>query len=81
MDRQHQAKLRKKKREQKQASRHVTGERFTVEDDLEADAYRAAFLLRAADAMAFAVYSGIIDAEIVAAAKKARMLSDHQAAI
>ena len=43
---------------------------LTVEHDLEADEYRAAFLLRAADALAFAVYSGEIDKEVIAAAKR-----------
>jgi hypothetical protein len=32
-----------------------------LEMELEADEYRQAFLLRAADAMAFAVYSGEVD--------------------
>jgi hypothetical protein len=42
----------------------------TVEDELEPVEYRDAFLLRAADAMAFAVYSGPIDDEVIAAAKR-----------
>jgi ParB-like nuclease domain len=46
------------------------GEDLTVEDDLEPNEYREAFLLRAADAMAFAVYSGDVDQEVVEAAKR-----------
>jgi hypothetical protein len=42
----------------------------TGEDELEADEYRKAFLLRAADAMAFAVYSGEVDAEVIATAER-----------
>jgi hypothetical protein len=38
-----------------------TDDVLTVEDDLERDEYREAFLLRTADAMAFAVYSGNVD--------------------
>ena len=43
---------------------------ITVKDDLEANEYRKAFLLRAADAMAFAVYSGDVDVEVIAAAER-----------
>jgi hypothetical protein len=43
---------------------------LTVESDLEVSEYRQAFLLRAADALAFAVYSGPIDKEVIAAAER-----------
>jgi hypothetical protein len=43
---------------------------LTVEDDLERDEYREAFLLRAADCLAFAIYSGTVDDEVIAAAKR-----------
>jgi hypothetical protein len=43
---------------------------ITVEDELDQSEYREAFLLRAADAMAFAVYSGEVDKEVIAAAKR-----------
>ena len=43
---------------------------LTVEDDLERDEYREAFLLRAADCLAFAIYSGTVDHEIIAAAQR-----------
>jgi hypothetical protein len=52
------------------ACRAQKSEAITVEDDLEVDEYREAFLLRAADAMAFAVYSGEIDREVIAAAER-----------
>jgi hypothetical protein len=42
----------------------------TVEDDLEADEYREAFLLRAVDALTFAIYSGEVDQEVIAAAER-----------
>lgn len=70
LHRQRQAKYRNKKRKQKQQSGDVTEEVITVEDDLEADEYRESFILRTADAMAFAVYSGQVDREIVAAAER-----------
>jgi hypothetical protein len=41
---------------------------ITVEYDLEPDEFRPAFLLRAVDALASAVYSGPVDAEVIAAA-------------
>ena len=43
---------------------------ITIEDDLEPDEYRTSFLMRTADALAFAVYSGPIDNEVIAAAKR-----------
>jgi uncharacterized ParB-like nuclease family protein len=43
---------------------------ITVEDDLEPHEYRSAFLLRAADCLAFVTYSGAVDDEIVTAAKR-----------
>jgi hypothetical protein len=43
---------------------------LTVEDDLERDEYREAFLLRTADCLSFAVYSGTVDQEVIAAAKR-----------
>jgi hypothetical protein len=42
----------------------------TVEDELYPDEYRKAFILRTRDAMSFAVYSGEVDAEVIAAAKR-----------
>jgi hypothetical protein len=52
------------------ARREKVTEKLTVEDELEADEYREAFLLRAADAVVFAVYSGQVDSEVIAAAKR-----------
>jgi hypothetical protein len=49
---------------------YATTEELTVEDDLEVGEYREAFLLRAADALAFAVYSGEVDQEIISAAER-----------
>ena len=46
---------------------------LSVEDDLEGatpDEYRRAFLLRALDAIGFAVYSGEVDEEVIAAAER-----------
>ena len=46
---------------------------ISVEDDLEGatpDEYRRAFLLRALDAIGFAVYSGEVDEEVIAAAER-----------
>jgi hypothetical protein len=68
--RQNVARHREKKRKQKQQSGSATGEVITVEDDIEADEYREAFLLRTADALSFAVYSGEVDREVIAAAKR-----------
>jgi hypothetical protein len=45
-------------------------EEITIEDDLEPEEYREAFLLRTADALSFAVYSGTVDDEVIAAAKR-----------
>jgi hypothetical protein len=50
---------------------YTDAEAFTIEDHLEPSEYRKAFLLRAADTLAFAVYSGPVDAEVVAAAERA----------
>jgi len=46
----------------------VFEQEITIEDELEPDEYRSSFLLRAADAVAFAVYSGPIDGEVIEAA-------------
>jgi hypothetical protein len=59
------------KKRRKRESAGGWGEVVTIEDDLEPDEYRPAFLLRAADALTFAVYSGPVDAEVVAAAGRA----------
>jgi hypothetical protein len=48
----------------------TNSEVITGEDELDQSEYREAFLLRAADAMAFAVYSGEVDKEVIAAAKR-----------
>jgi hypothetical protein len=54
-----------------EAAHGKSTEILTVEDDLESTEYREAFILRTADAMAFAVYSGEVDDEIIAAAERA----------
>jgi hypothetical protein len=63
---------------------YADAETITIEDDLEPSEYRQAFLLRAADTLAFAVYSGPVDAEVVAAAERAasrwKTLADKMAA-
>jgi hypothetical protein len=77
-NRQRQARHAEKKREQKQQSPNVrapsqpswAGEEITIGDDLEPDEFRGAFLLRAADALSFAVYSGEVDNEVIAAAER-----------
>lgn len=51
-----------------EARKALYSETITIEDDLEPNEYRQAFLLRSADAMAFATYSGLVDAEVIAAA-------------
>jgi ParB-like nuclease domain len=56
---------------EKRKAHYAEAGTITIEDDLEPSEYREAFLLRAADVLAFAVYSGPIDAEVVAAAARA----------
>ena len=60
----------KAKRLEEISSKDDEPEAITVEDELEPDEYRESFLLRAADALAFAVYSGEVDEEVIAAAQR-----------
>jgi hypothetical protein len=55
---------------EKRKADYAAAEVITIEDGLEPDEYRPSFLLRTADALAFAVYSGPVDAEVIAAAER-----------